>query len=230
MPGIGEPMADTRDMYMVHTMFRREFGLLPGLVRGVADGDHARVKIVTNHLAMVNVILTHHHHAEDAHIWPRLVERSYSESAGIVGIMESQHANVDKLEARIAEAVEKWQATASVLDRVVLAELLDELFEAVNEHMGVEEELALPLIGRHITAAEWQQMVESATDGMQPAQLTLAFGMVMYEGDPAVIEEVLRSMPEEVRPMMRPMAAQAFTEHSLKVHGTPVPPRSTELN
>jgi hemerythrin-like domain-containing protein len=229
MPGISEPLADTRDMFMVHTMFRREFGLLPGLVRGVADGDRERVKIVAEHIAMINTILTHHHHAEDAHLWPRLVERSYSESAGVVGIMESQHANVDRLEDRIGETVEKWQATASVLDGVALAELLDELFTAVHEHMGVEEELAVPLMGRYITAAEWQAMVESATQGMLPQQLTLGFGMAMYEGDPAVIDTVLLTMPEEVRPVMRPMAAQAYAEHSLKVHGTATPPRSTEL-
>jgi hypothetical protein len=29
----GGPYADTRDMYMVHTMLRREFALLPALVR-----------------------------------------------------------------------------------------------------------------------------------------------------------------------------------------------------
>ncbi|MCW2911163.1 MAG: hypothetical protein JWL68_5952, partial [Actinomycetia bacterium] len=31
--------ADTRDMYMVHTTFRREFGALPALVRNVRPGS-----------------------------------------------------------------------------------------------------------------------------------------------------------------------------------------------
>ena len=30
---IGEPRADARDMFVVHAMFRLEFGLMPGLIR-----------------------------------------------------------------------------------------------------------------------------------------------------------------------------------------------------
>jgi len=35
----GSPLADTRNMYIIHMVFRREFGLLPGLVRSVAQRD-----------------------------------------------------------------------------------------------------------------------------------------------------------------------------------------------
>lgn len=34
----GEPLADIRDMYVIHTVFRRELGLAADLVRGVAVG------------------------------------------------------------------------------------------------------------------------------------------------------------------------------------------------
>lgn len=230
MPGIGEPLADTRDMYVVHAMFRREFGLLPALVRAAADGDRERVQTVANHLELVDSILMHHHHGEDKHIWPRLVERSYSEAASIVGIMESQHANIDKLDARIADAAERWRATASAADGVDLAQILEQLAAAVNEHMVVEEELALPLIGRYITAVEWQTMVQEAGAGIPPELLPLSFGLVMYEADPSIVEEVLRSMPDEVRPVLGPLSEQAFAEHALAVHGTATPPRSTELS
>jgi hemerythrin-like domain-containing protein len=229
MPGIGEPLADTRDMYMVHAMFRREFGLLPALVRGVADGDRARVEIVVDHLELVNSILTHHHHGEDVHLWPRLVERSFSESSGVVGVMASQHADIEKLDVRVFDAASVWNATASATGGLALADLLDQLLVAITEHMAVEEEYALPLIERHITAAEWQRMAADAGAGIPPEALPLAFGLVMYEADPAVIEEVLLSMPEVVRPVLKPMAAEAFANHSEAVYGTATPPRSTEL-
>jgi hypothetical protein len=32
----GSPYADTRDMYTIHVLFRREFALLPGLVQSVS--------------------------------------------------------------------------------------------------------------------------------------------------------------------------------------------------
>lgn len=41
MSTANEPLADARDMFAAHTLFRREFGLMPGLVRAVADGDKA---------------------------------------------------------------------------------------------------------------------------------------------------------------------------------------------
>jgi hypothetical protein len=36
-------------------------------------------------------------------------------------------------------------------------------------------------------------------------------------------------MPTDARPVITAMASQAFAEHSRAVHGTPTPPRSTEL-
>jgi hypothetical protein len=42
---------DGREMLMVHDVFRREFALMPALVRGVAVGDHNRAQIVRSHRA-----------------------------------------------------------------------------------------------------------------------------------------------------------------------------------
>jgi hypothetical protein len=42
--------ADTRDMYMVHTTFRREFGALPSLVRNVQAGDIQRPQTIGDHI------------------------------------------------------------------------------------------------------------------------------------------------------------------------------------
>ena len=62
---MSQPQADaidTRDMVVVHTAFRREFGLAPALVRGVAPGDQRRADVVADHLEMLTAML-HHHHA-----------------------------------------------------------------------------------------------------------------------------------------------------------------------
>ena len=55
------------------------------------------------------------------------------------------------------------------------------------------------------------------------------FGMLMYEGDPEIIERALAAMPADVRPVITALAPQTFAEHSRAVHGTPTPPRNTEL-
>jgi len=51
------PYADTRDMYTVHAMFRREFALLPGLVRSVPPKDADRAQVVAGHIELVNLML-----------------------------------------------------------------------------------------------------------------------------------------------------------------------------
>ena len=43
---------DGREMLMVHDVFRREFALMPAVVRGVAVGDHNRAQIVTDHIEL----------------------------------------------------------------------------------------------------------------------------------------------------------------------------------
>jgi hypothetical protein len=40
-----EPL-DGREMFMVHNMLRREFALMPGLVRDVTAGDRERTQIL----------------------------------------------------------------------------------------------------------------------------------------------------------------------------------------
>lgn len=123
-----EPLADVRDMYMAHTMFRREIGLAPALIRDVADGD-------------------------------------------------------------------------------------------------VEEERAIPLIEKHITAAEWGAMIADGGVGLSPEQMTLTFGLTTYEGDPDTVRDVIATMPPEIASAIGDPAGQAFTRHALRVYGTATPER-----
>ena len=87
----------------------------------------------------------------------------------------------------------------------------------------------MPLLEQHISAAEWDALVQKGSADADPAQLPLLFGMLMYEGDPEIIERALAAMPADARPVIAALAAQTFAEHSRAVHGTPTPPRSTEL-
>ena len=54
-------LTDVSDMYTVHRVFRREFGLLPTLVRGVAAGDTARAAVLADHGRRILTGLHYHH-------------------------------------------------------------------------------------------------------------------------------------------------------------------------
>lgn len=225
MSSTDEQLADTRDMYMVHTMFRREFGLMPSLVRGVPAGDLDRVRIVAEHFELVSTILTHHHHAEDAHLWPKLLDRVPDEATSVAETMESQHAVIGKLDSELATAFGTWRGTGDPASREALATLLDELVAALTEHLATEEAQALPLIEKHITATEWTNMVQAEAVDTAPEDMPLIFGLMMYEGDPELIDEVISHLPPEVGSMLKPLGAQAFEAHAQLVYGTATPPR-----
>ncbi|MEU8378084.1 hemerythrin domain-containing protein [Streptosporangium sp. NPDC048865] len=221
------PMADVRDMYMAHTVFRREFGLMPELVRGVAEGDTARSEVVGAHLDLLCRILHSHHEGEDAIVWPRLQERGGREAAEIVPTMEGHHRAIEAILRRLGTLAPAWRATARGGAQV--AEACEDLLVVLVEHMAMEEKEILPLAEKYITAAEWKGLGEHGVNSFSKRELALAFGLVMYEGDPEVVGQVLLEMPFPVRLLMPHIAPRAFAAHARRVHGTAVPPRAGRM-
>ena len=86
---------DTRDMLVVHAALRREFGLAPGLVRGVADGDVARARIVGGHVRLLLDLLHVHHGGEDRLLWPLLLVRVPAQLTPVIELMERQHRQIE---------------------------------------------------------------------------------------------------------------------------------------
>ncbi|MEH0986026.1 hemerythrin domain-containing protein [Micromonospora sp. CPCC 205556] len=220
-----EPRADVREMYMAHTMMRREFTLLPELVRGAAVGDRQRAEVLVRHIELIEGVLSHHHHSEDTHLWPRLLERGAAEIAPVVHLMEQQHRTIDELTVELRAATAAWRDTATREAAEAVAAVLDRMCPALDEHLRVEEEQVLPLIEKHVTASEWDRMVAEGAGDTPVELLPLMFGLMTYEGDPEVVQKAISQMPEEARPVIAGVAAQAFAAHSQIIHGTPTPPR-----
>ncbi|MFF3755250.1 hemerythrin domain-containing protein [Streptomyces sp. NPDC002018] len=213
-------------MYMAHTMFRREIGLAPALVRGVAGGNAERAGIVADHIQFVDTVLRHHHEGEDRHLWPRLLTRGGTDAAAVVRVMEDQHEAIEKTNTEVRDAAATWRVTVAPEDGAALAEALQRLLDLLVEHLATEEDQALPLIKKHITAAEWGQMVAEGGAGLVPDDMILIFGMMAYEGEPDTVRDIVATMPPEIRPVMADLAAQAFAQYAERVHGTPTPPRT----
>jgi hypothetical protein len=99
----------------------------------------------------------------------------------------------------------------------------------LKEHLSTEENRVVPLMEQHIAAAEWNEFLKSESAAIDPDYRLLMLGMLMYEGDPESVEQVIAAMPADTGPVIRQLAASAFAAHSLMIHGTATPPRSTEL-
>jgi hemerythrin-like domain-containing protein len=213
-------------MYMIHTMFRREFALLPALVRD-ADGDENRSQIVADHIDLLATILHAHHHSEDVNLWPKLLDRGSQEVAPIIHLMEDQHEGIERISAEVTEAITAWRGSPASETTEALGDALDRLVLVLNEHMGMEEDRVLPMAEKYVTEAEWQEMASGTGQRIPQEKIPLVFGMSLYEGDPDVIKKTLSRMPPEVRSMLEELGPKAFTSHSELVHGTATPRRST---
>jgi iron-sulfur cluster repair protein YtfE (RIC family) len=219
-----EPLADVRDMYMVHALFRREYRLAPALIRGVADGDAERAAIVADHLQVVGITLYHHHKGEDTVVWPLLLERAGAQVQPLVRLMEEQHEAMEKLLAELRDGLAQWSATAGYAQTRELAGIAARLTEVLVEHLGMEEDRVCPLIEQYITAAEWGRMADGAND-LPPERMPLMFGMLAYEGDPDLVAQIIAALPPEVGSVIGDLSAHAFAEHAQRLYGTATPER-----
>jgi hemerythrin-like domain-containing protein len=224
-----EQHADTSDMYMAHAMFRREFGLLPGLIRGIADGDAERAGVIADHFALIHLVLHHHHHGEDTQLWPLLSARAPG-AKPLMQALENQHRGLDAVLTEITAGLAGLRETGSSGQGSVVADAADRLRHLLAEHLTAEEEQALPLMEQHITEAEWDQMVREEAGTVAPDQMILVVGMMLYEASPQAARKMIENAPPMARPLFADgVAARAFARHSELIHGTPSPAKSGAL-
>jgi hemerythrin-like domain-containing protein len=215
--------ADVRAMIMLHNALRREFRPLPAVVRGVRHGDTERARTVAEHVDFVTTILHAHHRGEDLVLWPILLERAPAELAPTVHVMEGHHGQIDQIGQHVAAALAGWWTTADATIGVSLAEALGRLTALLDVHLSIEEEHILPVAANHVTMDEWNQMGAAAGTHVPPELVPVGVGMLMYEGDPEVVEVDMARMPPEAWKTMKETAPEAYEAHSLRVHGVLLP-------
>jgi hemerythrin-like domain-containing protein len=213
------PGVDTREMIAVHSAFRREFGLAPGLVRGVAPGDVQRAGVVADHLELIGSFLHHHHAGEDKLLWPKLLERVPAELAPTVELMERQHEGVHEVIEEMNAALGRWRAGAAETDRDQLAGALDRLHALLVEHLAAEEQHILPLASRSLTEEEWGELGKDGMAAQEKNKLPMIFGMIMKDGDPEVIKGMLANAPLVPRLLLPFIGPRAYASYARRVHG-----------
>src|ERR1700735_2951707 len=95
-------------MEVVHTMFRREFGHLPRLIRAAADIE--RAEIIAGHFALIAGALHHHHRSEDDLVWPLLTKRAGNSIEKHLQIMAAQHDELAIRLEQLSQGIREWIA------------------------------------------------------------------------------------------------------------------------
>lgn len=211
-----EQLADVRDMYVVHRVFRREFALIPQLVRQVPAGDTGRAAVLTAHARLVLGGLEMHHTGEDALLWPKLLERA-APSADLIHRMESQHHRVEELTDRLSEALTRWEAEARPAVAEEVASTFDDFRSALLEHLDDEERYILPIAARHITQREWSGLGEHGLEKVDKRQLPVLFGAMLEEATPPERQLMLGIVPPPVRLLVRTVFAWQYRRYIRRV-------------
>lgn len=213
-----EARPDVNEMRVIHRVFRRELAALPGLVRGVDDGDTARAAVVAGHADFVLNGLHIHHTGEDENLWPLLLERA-APSAELVATMQAQHEVVHDDVERCQSALAQWRDSAARADGEALATALDSLGSHLVEHLDQEEREILPLAEEHVSVAEWSRLGEHGRDSMSRSDLPIMFGAILEEAEPDERATMLALLPPPIRLFMKTLGARQYRRYISQVRG-----------
>lgn len=189
---------DTRDLVVVHRVFRREFRLLPRLVRATAAGDDERASLVADWAIDMAEMLHHHHTNEDELVWPLLRERAMFDD-DLVRVMERQHDQVATLLSPIEPLAQRWRAEPTVTNREVLARALDMVVAPLVEHLDLEEREILPLVRMHLTKAEYDQLGERGRAAIPKDRMLAVLGALLEDATDAEAELMTADMPKAAK-------------------------------
>jgi hypothetical protein len=208
---------DTREMVLVHNVFRRLFGDLPWLVADVADGDLARAAVLADVFDEVGAALQHHHGIEDELLWPTLLPRVAADGA-LVLRAEEQHERVHELLERGRVQVRAFRATATAAAREAFVATLGELFTVLDEHLAEEETHILPLVEAHLSVAEWKRLGERARASLPKDRLLIQLGWILDAVPRAERRAVLADLPVPARVMWKLVGQRRWQQERRRIY------------
>jgi hemerythrin-like domain-containing protein len=210
---------DTRDMVIVHRLFRREFRLMPDLVANVAVGDVGRATVVADHATDVVTALHNHHETEDELLWPVLLAKAAPHSE-LVHRMEAQHTAMGDALVEMERLLPIWRSTARAADRDALAEALRTVSEILDEHLAEEEREILPLAEQFMTVEEWEALGQRGAEKMDKEKRMLFLGAVLEDTTPQERDEFLRQLPLPGRLLWQLLGRRGYAAYVRKVRGS----------
>lgn len=218
-----QTLVDVRDMIVVHTAILREFRLAPAAVLRPPVGDDKQASFVAAHLRFLCDILHHHHQAEDELLWPKLRARVTSSSIEVINEVEAQHHVIDAVLNRVEKRQSAWAEDPTTGNRDHLTEELERLYSVLADHLELEERALLPLAASVLTTDEWQAVGAAGAASIPKSAMPLVLGMFFYEGDPAVITDMLKEAPFPVRKLIPMIAPRVYARRAKRIHGTRQP-------
>jgi hypothetical protein len=122
---------------VIHAAVRRDVGRTEQALRTLPDGDTARARQIRT--AWRNLVreLTHHHEAEDEHVWPFLQSRGVDLT--LLEEMEAEHVAMKQALAAVSTSLDSVVAAPSTFNAAAAADEVARAREVINGHLDHEE-------------------------------------------------------------------------------------------
>jgi hypothetical protein len=135
---MGEGTTETLSMnQVIHAAVRRDVARTEQALRALPDGDGARARQVQT--AWRNLVreLTHHHEAEDEHMWPFLESRGFD--VALLEAMETEHVAMKEALASVSDALDALVADPTSARSAATADEVARARTVINGHLDHEE-------------------------------------------------------------------------------------------
>jgi hemerythrin-like domain-containing protein len=212
-------MAESKDMVMIHRVFRRELRAAPDLIRSVPPSDTDRAHIVGEHVLDLLDVLHHHHEGEDTLLWPKLRER-VPERADLFDKMDADHVEVDAVVRRLAADLAVFAASADPETGDEIALLTQALLPALCDHLDREELQVLPLVEEHLTPDEWGELGQRAFGLLPPEKAMLVLGAMAEETPASEWEWFMDHLPPFVQQAYIEVGEQSYRDYIATIRTT----------
>lgn len=153
---IGPSSPDLSGYRALHLALRLAPRRLAQAVRTVRADDARRLEAIARYWKGYAGEVLAHHNAEDRVVFPGLV-RAVPGTAVLITQTDDEHHRLDALMAEVATGVTALCGGEPLADEQ-LARSLDDLAHLMEVHLDFEDAEILPLVERHITVAEFDQM------------------------------------------------------------------------
>ncbi|MEU9035348.1 hemerythrin domain-containing protein [Streptomyces sp. NPDC048352] len=189
-------MSDAFDltvMYAMHDALRRELAHLDRMTTG-ADRDPGQLP-ATAGWVLFKKALHAHHTAEDEALWPVLRGRlaGRPKDLALLEAMEAEHAAIVPLIKAIDAALAEPE-----VDQLGLGILIDALATGLAGHLKHEEDAALPLVRRALTAEHWGRFRQVQAQLIYP-DAPLMLPWLLDGTDERTAAKLLAPLPASVR-------------------------------
>ena len=164
---------------IIHAAVRRDVARTEAALRRVRDGDGDRARQLQT--AWRNLVreLTHHHEAEDEHMWPFLQSRGFDPA--LMQQMEAEHVAMKAALAAVSTRIDDLVAMPTAANATAAADETSRAEVVINDHLAHEEGDVEALMGDLEDDPDFKEL----TKKLRPASIVDAANALAWMQDGA---------------------------------------------